>query len=758
MRSFLVIVVVFGLTTIGFAEIIQVPSINVLQDNGSHITIEYILHGYDMQTVDINGKSYSQIRLPEQVTFLEQGLPELPTIARNIIIPDDALMGYRILDIEYETKKVAPLAPSKGNLLRTVDPNAVPYTFDNFYTTDSWWPEKTIELYEPFILRDYRGMTIRFNPFQYNPVKNELQVVKRIVIELSKIGTGGKNVVVEKSNSVTREFAGIYKNVFLNFNDARYDSLTERAGRMVIITDDDYVNILEEFIAWKRQKGIDTKMVTITSIGGNTEVNIKNCIQDEYDAGDLVWVLLVGDGNEVRPATGTLGDASGEDADPVYAYTAGDDYYPDIFISRFSSRSGDSTAILKQISRSIKYEREPELAADWYHIGLGVASNQTGGSPYADSTRCNWLRDSLLGYTYTDIKKQYQGGGGSSSGITQDIEAGLSIINYIGHGWTGGWSSINYTASHINSLNNPWMLPFVISCACLIGNFDGSDCFCEASVTAGTVDTADGFLVHWGSTINQTWVPPCIGQSGAVNRLTHNLSNTAGGIMFNGACYMIEYYGGGEDGVEMAQTWHIFGDASVQLRTDTPQEITVNHPDSIDREQVTFDVSVPGVASALVGLYTDTVLVGSGYTDTLGNATIDVGDIPGAADSLFITVTAYNKVPYISTIPILSLAVEEAESNGVATKTALTSLHPNPFSDKLTIAYSLGNSAAGTVLAIYNSIGQLVKRYDYPTMKLSDHVIWDGQDQRGHAVPGGIYFVYFTVGDFQQIEKAIFLR
>jgi hypothetical protein len=43
-------------------------------------------------------------------------------------------------------------------------------------------------------------------------------------------------------------------------------------------------------------------------------------------------------------------------------------------------------------------------------------------------------------------------------------------------------------------------------------------------------------------------------------------------------------------------------------------------------------------------------------------------------------------------------------------------------------------------------------------MKLSDHVIWDGQDQRGHAVPGGIYFVYFTVGDFQQIEKAIFLK
>jgi hypothetical protein len=197
------------------------------------------------------------------------------------------------------------------------------------------------------------------------------------------------------------------------------------------------------------------------------------------------------------------------------------------------------------------------------------------------------------------------------------------------------------------------------------------------------------------------------------------------------------------------------------LRTDTPQEITVNHPDSIDREQVTFDVSVPGVASALVGLYTDTVFIGSGYTDTLGNVTIDVGDIPAAADSILITVTAYNKVPSISTIPIHPpLGIEETKSNAVTTKTALTSLYPNPFHDKLTITYSLGNSAEGTVLAIYNSIGQLIREYDYTTMKLSDHIIWSGHDERGRAVPGGVYFIHFAgeAGDFQQIEKAIFLK
>ncbi|GAH41898.1 unnamed protein product, partial [marine sediment metagenome] len=112
------------------------------------------------------------------------------------------------------------------------------------------------------------------------------------------------------------------------------------------------------FKEWKRMKGIETKMVPISSIG-NSEPNIKAFIQDEYNVGDLVWVYLVGDGNEIVPATGTVGWAAGGDADPVYAYTAGSDYYPDIFISRFSSRSGNAINIDKQVNRSIEYEKIP---------------------------------------------------------------------------------------------------------------------------------------------------------------------------------------------------------------------------------------------------------------------------------------------------------------------------------------------------------------------------------------------------------------
>jgi len=718
----------------------QGPEINVLEDRGTSITVEFRLRGYAVEQEDVNGMPCSKIILPGEVTYLVKGYPELPTISRNVIIPNNAKMSYRIISVEYETQKVNTLVPSKGNLYRNINPDDVRYTFDTFYKSNTSWPEETVEISEAFILRDYRGVSLRFNPFQYNPLRNEIRVVKSVVVEVYQSGNSTMNVLHRKGNFISNEFIGIYKSVFLNFSDTRYDSVSEFAGRMVIICADTYLSNMDAFVSWKRQKGIDTKMITVSSIGNN-QTSIKNYIQSEYNAGGLVWVLLVGDGNEVVPAIGTIGSASGEDADPVYGYTAGGDYYPDIFISRFSSRNGSATNIDKQVSRSIDYERTPQTGANWYHIGLGVASNQ--GSP-PDYERCNWLRDSLLQYTYTNIKDQYQGQGGSTNGIKQDIEAGLSIINYIGHGSTSGWSSVPFGISDVTSLNNPWMLPFVISVACLVGNFNGSDCYCEASVTAGTASDPDGFLVHWGSTISQSWVPPCIGQEGAVNHLTHDRYNTAGGIFFNGASYMIEYYGAtNSDGVEMAQTWTIFGDASVQLRTDTPASMTVSHNSVIYFGTTTFDVTVTGVENALCALFRNDTLYGSAYTNASGFATININPPLTSSGDVKLTVTAYNKIPYIVDIPVQAASgpyisfqkgiIDDSGGNGNGR------INPGETIDLSGWAENLGVDAGYGVYAKMSESD--------PYISMSDDSSWFGTIAAGDSVIGNPHYGFSVMGN-----------
>ena len=75
--------------------------------------------------------------------------------------------------------------------------------------------------------------------------------------------------------------------------------------------------------------------------------------------------------------------------------------------------------------------------------------------------------------------------------------------------------------------------------------------------------------------------------------------------------------------------------------------MTVQHASSIPAGAGTFDISVPGVEDALVGLYADPLLLGHGYTDSQGNATIALGPVPDGTSAIHVTVTAYNKIPYL---------------------------------------------------------------------------------------------------------------
>jgi hypothetical protein len=590
-----------------------------------------------------------------------------------------------------------------------------------------------------------------------------------MVVEVYTAGPGGDNILTRPHRGINREFLPIYENFFLNFTSSRYDSISERPGRMLIITANAYNANLQSFIKWKMKKGIYTKIVNISTIG-NTQTAIKNRIQAEDDSTDLTWVLLVGDSSEVYPARGTSGAASGYSADPVYTYTRGTDSYSDLFISRMSSRGGTAANIDKQVSRTLGYERMPLADTTWYRKGLGIASNQSGGDSiaYCDSTRVNWLRDSLMvpKYTYTKISKSYDAWATSDT-IRKRIEEGLTEINYVGHGGVTGWiSGGGFNITNINALNNPWKLPFVISVACVIGQFS-SDCFCEASVTAGEVNQPDGFLVHWGSSINQSWEPPCWGQTGAVNLLSHNLKNSFGGICFNGASYMIQHYGASSaTGIEMAQTWHIFGDASVQMRTLKPDSMIVTHsPQVTPGLAANFTVNVKdndgttAIPGALVccWLYQHAPEVfATGYTDAAGNITLTVHP-QVSGDTMWVTVTKFNYKPYEGFALVGPVSVEEKGAKGQA-----MSLTVNPTFGQgwINIAYCVSKeqSIKGIALKIYDISGRLVKSYALNPTPSALSVIWKGDDETGRTVDAGVYFVKLTSDGQELVRKAILLK
>jgi len=144
---------------------------NVLEDGVSETVIEFDVAGHNQKSISIENDSYLTLSVPEASIFLEKGYPELPRVNRSIVIPDEAKMSIEILEAEYDTVDGVLIAPSKGSLSRSIDPKTIPYTFSDFYKTDTFWPTNTIELSQPFIIRDMRGITIRFNLFRHNAVK-----------------------------------------------------------------------------------------------------------------------------------------------------------------------------------------------------------------------------------------------------------------------------------------------------------------------------------------------------------------------------------------------------------------------------------------------------------------------------------------------------------------------------------------------------------------------------------------------------------
>ena len=235
--------VVLCLVTAGALAAGGAVNVAVLEDTPQHIVVHYDLGDFTMNAVDIDGQKYTQIVLGKESPFMQAGAPELPNICRSVIIPDDAAMAVRVLDSTFYEINDIDVAPSKGILMRTVNPADVPYTFGEVYNTDAFWPGAVATLREPYIMRDYRGTVIDVNPFQYNPVARTLRVYTAVTAEVVSEGPGQINVLSRQGRADRPSYAfdRLYTHHFLNYGThTRYAPLDEE-GDMLIICHDAWI-------------------------------------------------------------------------------------------------------------------------------------------------------------------------------------------------------------------------------------------------------------------------------------------------------------------------------------------------------------------------------------------------------------------------------------------------------------------------------------------------------------------------------------
>ena len=636
--------------------------IRLINSNPNNMELEFTLGSFYREPVTINGDSWYHLFLKKEGITLEAGMPQVPVLARSLIIPATAKMHLNITNSEY-VELTLPVAPSKGNLTRDIDPATIPYTFADFYQSGESYPAEIAYLTEPFILRDYRGITVRFQPFIYYPATQTLRVYTKLNISIYAQGTDLTNALLNPKTSYSRYFESTYQNMFLNFSAAKYPSLDEE-GRILVIKHNMFDATIQPWVDWKRQLGFTVDVVDVTQ-AGSTAANIKTYIQNQYDLNNgLMFVQLVGDAPQVPTLT-----YAGGGSDPSYALLAGNDNYYDIFVGRFSAQT--VAELETQVTRSIYYERDIAPGATWLEKAIGIASAEGGGGQgdmgESDITHMNNIRTDLLNYGYTTIDQIYDPGA-TAAQVSNSVNQGRGFINYCGHGADTYWVTTNFNNNNANALTNDYMLPLIVSVACVNGNFVSQTCFAEAWMRSvnETTNAPAGAIAFWGSTINQSWAPPMRGQDEVTDLLVGNLKYRVGGLLFNGAHKMIEVYG--SQGLADARTWTIFGDASLMVRTKNPQVITATFNPVLFLGMSSFAVqTIPG---GRITLTNNGIIYGKGIADATGNCVINLDIIPDLPMDMTLTISAFDYQTYIQTIQVLPssgpyLVVEETTFSDV---------------------------------------------------------------------------------------------
>ena len=632
-----VMAIITGMVAVSQAQNIQ---FTLLHSNSNEAVVRVNFGTFQTETVSVNGEDMQKLIMTDAYPVLKKGSPELLQTAFSLIVPEGSNPETEILDAQYAVVESFALAPSKGSLYRNVDPENVPYTKNADYQAADYLLGNAIQTGETYQLRDYQGMNFKVYPFDYNPAAQKLKIYSSVTVKVTFNST--KSIATATKNN--RTFDAVYANQFLNYSALR-GTLIGEEGDILIICPENFMEAMQPYVDWKIRNGYNTEMVSVTAAGNNANA-IKTYITDYYNEHNLAFVIIVGDNAQFPTPT-----VSGNKSDNYFTEIAGNDNYPDIILGKISAEN--VAQVETQVQRFIEYEQNPPETSHFPSF-MGIASSQgPGDNNEYDYQHIRNIDNKLQDYTYTSGYELFEGsqGGLDASGnptaamVTTGVNNGVGIISYCGHGDVQMWVTSSFNNSNVNSLTNVGKLPFILSVACVNGEYHTGTCFAEAWLRATYNGQPSGAVGFTGSTINQPWNSPMCAQDAMIDLLIgtshNNQKSTFGGIFFNGMIHMLDVY---SDAVDVFRTWILFGDPTLLMRTAEPEQLEVTH-------NAIFPVGIPSVVfsstveNAKISVTRNGEIVAVGHI-TNGEYTLELNDIYLPTDTLKVLATATNYLPY----------------------------------------------------------------------------------------------------------------
>ena len=724
--------------------------VNYSEPDAQTMQLEFVMDNYSIRSVEINGVNYQQIATEIPLHTEKAGWAELPYVTAALQCSNLKNYDIHFIGGDYTEFSIGDrLLPSRGVIYRDQDPSQIPYEIDPASIVDKYYPGTKADMVDPFIIKDVRGTTVMAYPFQYNAAKKTLRVYRTMTIQLVENNDPPVNPLYSAQEVPLREMIGVYESAFINYDAPENVTIADN-GEILVITTARDESAIQPYIDWKTEKGFVVHKEVVA-----TGTNVDDLVQTKYDENNsILFVLMVGDWADIKCA-----NSGGTPQDPKTGCVVGNDDYFDICIGRLAANSASD--VTTQVNKIITYEKEPDMGESWYEVSTGVASSQgPGDDGEIDYEHIDVIFDDKLDpFTYDDHNGIYDPTGNSSM-VTAALETGTGIINYTGHGSSTSWGSSGFNNSHIANLTNGSKLPFIFSVACVNGAYHSTFCFAEAWLN----QDGGGAVGAVMSTINQPWDPPMRGQDyfndmivGGYNYDEHpgqnGISTTEGrhsfgSIVFNGLVLMITESPGD---LETANTWILFGDPAMQVRTATPSNLTYSNNVMLVGTPFETTVNKDGapIEGAMVALTQGGETV-SAVSDASGFVSIANEFLPGDVQ---IVITAFNTETVYETIQCIpptgpyvifdnyELNDPNGNNNGIL----------EYFDGEVTLDFSMKN------VGVENSVNvEVTISSDDPFITITDNTENFGTINAGESVSVADAFAFEVAGDVPEGHSIVF--
>jgi len=647
------------------------------------------------QTNDLKfTESLSYIELEESVTkdgsFLkltsngttrtyDKGKPNLPVISKLIDIPFNARAVVKIINYDEEiinlkeynlSSKILPAQPS---LSKSDDPTKKTfYKDEEIYSKDAFFAKDIVTIEDKGYLRNRHIGYVEVSPFQYNPIRNTLKILKNIEYEIIFIDNVNKTVKKPKS------LESPYFNNIINTANKSSEPKAILSGpiKYVIVSDRMFEATLAPFIKWKTKKGFNVITVyTDDSNVGSTTTSIKAYLKDLYenpaDGVSPTFVLLVGDVDQI-PAFDTKLSGDYHVTDLYYCeYT--NDFLPEVFYGRFSATTIDQ--LKAQIDKTLEVEKYEMPDPSYLDNVVLIAGVDNGAAPTFGNGFVNYTNQYYTNtdngitsyyYLYADTTGVMSSNDSEAAeSIKTYISSGVSIANYTAHCSNEGWSDPNVSISDVANMTNEHKYPLMIGNCCQSVKFEGES-FGEDVLRAqnkGAVGYIGGSDLtywdedyFWGVGLAEISAHPTYENSGlgAYDRFFHLNSEeksdwfiTQGQMVFAGnleveasSSSRKNYYW---------EIYHLMGDPSLVPYVTVPEVLNANYSSEIIVNTTSFQVI--SEEDSYVALSQNGILLDADLVNETGVVNLSFDAITGT-DSVNIVITKQNKQPIIDQINI----------------------------------------------------------------------------------------------------------